>query len=183
MADQKSHSVFKSLFVVLLVLVACVAAYAYSRPGTLHVQRSIKIRAPAQKIFPLINDFHQWDAWTPFNKDPAMKKTYSGNRIGKGAKYAWEGNKDVGSGDITILGSSPSGEVVFATHLVTPIFEGRGIGSITLDQAGEMTTVTWTVDDTHSFVLRLIGTFVDLEKKIGGDYEVGLAQLKQLAEK
>jgi hypothetical protein len=169
--------------IALFLILAGIVVYASSRSGTIHVERSIKIRAPAEKIFPLINDLHQWQAWTPFDKDPAMKKTYSGSPDGKGARYDWEGNKDVGSGDITIIDSAPSREVVFATHLVTPVFEGRGVGAMSLDQAGDITTVTWTVDDTHSLVLKVIGLFVNLEKKIGGDYEAGLANLKSVAEK
>jgi hypothetical protein len=179
---QKVHAVLKIVFVAVLVLAACLVAYAATRPSTLHIERRIQIRAPAGKLFPLINDFHRWDAWTPFNKDPAMKKTYSGSPAGTGAKYAWEGNRDVGSGDITIIDSAPPRQVVFATHLVTPIFEGRGLATITLDPVGEMTTVTWAVADTHSLVLKLIGIFVNLEKKIGDDYETGLAKLKEVAE-
>lgn len=180
---QKVRTVLKFMLIALVLLVTGIVVYASTRSGRIHVERSIRISAPAETIFPLINDFHQWDAWTPFNKDPAMKKTYGGSPSGKGARYGWEGNKDVGSGDITIIDSAPPREVVFATHLVTPVFEGRGVATMRLDQAGDITTVTWTVDDKHSLLLKVIGLFVDLEKKIGGDYETGLANLKSLAEK
>lgn len=60
--------------VVVLVLVAAILVYASTKPDKFHVERSIDIKASPEKIFPYINDFHLWDAWTPYNKDPAMKK-------------------------------------------------------------------------------------------------------------
>ena len=84
--------------IVLAALAAIILVYASTRPGTFHVERSITIKAPPEKIFPLINDLRQWDVWTPYNKDPAMKKSYSGPGSGNGAHYAWEGNSDVGKG-------------------------------------------------------------------------------------
>ncbi|MDB5946475.1 MAG: Polyketide cyclase/dehydrase [Ramlibacter sp.] len=172
----------KFALIALVVVLAGILAYASTRPDTYHVERSVNIKAPAEKIFPFINDFRQWEAWTPFNKDPAMKKTYSGNASGKGASYAWDGNKEAGSGDITITNSAPPHKVVFDLHMITP-FEGRNVGTISLDQAGDTTTVTWSVDDKHTLMLKVIGLLVDLDKKIGGDFEAGLAKLKSLAER
>ena len=66
---------------------------------TLDVEQHIEIKAPPEKIFNLINDFHNWLSWSPWEKmDPALKRTYSGAAAGKGAVYEWEGNKKVGQG-------------------------------------------------------------------------------------
>ncbi len=88
----------KIIVLVIVILLAIILVYAATRPDELHVERTISIKAPPEKIFALINDFRQWDGWTPYNKDPAMKKTYSGSASGKGAVYAWEGNSEVGQG-------------------------------------------------------------------------------------
>jgi hypothetical protein len=93
--------------VILAIAIAAVLILAASKPGTLRVQRATSIKAPADKIFPLINDFRQWRSWSPYeNKDPVMKRTFSGAEIGKGAVYAWDGDKNVGSGRMEILDTS-----------------------------------------------------------------------------
>src|SRR5712691_2435740 len=90
--------------VILAIAIAAVLVLAATKPNTLRVQRTTSIKAAAEKIFPLISDFHQWRSWSPYEtKDPAMKRTYSGAESGKGAAYAWDGDKNVGSGRMEIL--------------------------------------------------------------------------------
>jgi uncharacterized protein YndB with AHSA1/START domain len=170
------------ILIAVIVIIAAILIYAATRPDTLHVERSISIKAPQEKLFAIINDFHQWNEWTPYNKDPAMKKTYSGSANGKGAVYAWEGNKDVGQGEITITDTTPPKEIVFALHMIKP-FEGRNHVVFSLDAKRDSTTVTWTLEDRHTYFMKVMSLFINLDKMIGGDFEVGLAKLKTVAEK
>jgi hypothetical protein len=170
------------IVVVIIALIAGILIYASTKPDTFRVERSISIKASPEKIFPFINDFHLWDAWTPYNKDPAMKKIYSGSDSGKGAHYAWEGNKDAGVGDITISETTPPNKLVFDLHMVKP-FEGRNVAEINLRPAGDSTIVTWSLVDKHNLMLKIVSLFVNLDNTIGKDYEVGLANLKAIAEK
>jgi Polyketide cyclase / dehydrase and lipid transport len=172
----------KIAFIAVAVLLGIVLIYAATRPDTLHVERSIAIKASQEKLFALINDFHQWDAWTPYNKDPAMKKTYSANASGKGAKYAWEGNKDLAQGEITITDATAPGRIELELHMIKP-FEGRNHVVFSLDGAGDSTRVTWALDDRHTYFMKLMSMFINLDKMIGGDFETGLARLKTVAEK
>ena len=172
----------KLIVLVVVVLLAIVLIYAATKPDTLHVERTIDIKATPEKLFPLINDFRQWDAWTPYNKDPAMKKTFSGSASGKGAMYAWEGNKEVGRGEITITDTTPPREIVMALHMIQP-FEGHNHVVFSLDAKGDATTVTWTLEDKHTYFMKGMSLFLNLDKMIGGDFEVGLAKLKTVAEK
>ena len=112
------------IIIVIVVVIAAILIYASTKPDTFHVERSVTIKAPPEKIFPLINDFHAWNDWTPYNKDPAMKKTYSGSDKGVGTSYAWEGNKQVGRGDITITATTPPSKIEFDLHMIEP-FEGQ----------------------------------------------------------
>jgi uncharacterized protein YndB with AHSA1/START domain len=168
--------------IAIAVLIVVLLLYASTRPDTLHVERSVHINASPENIFPLINDFHQWDAWTPYNKDPAMKKTYSGSASGKGAHYAWEGNKQVGQGEITITDTTPPNQLVFDLHMIKP-FEGRNVATFRLTESGKSTQVTWSLDDKHKLMQKTIALFVNLDNLIGRDFEVGLARLKTVAEK
>src|ERR1700743_2918376 len=93
--------------IVLAIAIAAVLILAAAKPDTLSVEGVTGIRAPPQTIFPLINDFHRWRSWSPYeDRDPALKRSYSGAESGKGAVYAWEGNRNVGSGRMEILRSS-----------------------------------------------------------------------------
>lgn len=88
---------------VIAVVVITLLIYASTRPDSFRVQRSITIKAPAERIFPEIDDLRVQQSWSPWEaKDPAMKRSYSGEQRGKGAKYEWEGNKQVGHGRMEI---------------------------------------------------------------------------------
>src|SRR5437016_3982908 len=99
--------IITTIAVIIAIAIAVVLILAATKPDTLLVRRATSIKAPADKIFPMINDFHQWGIWSPYeNKDPAMQRTYQGAESGKGAVYAWDGNKNVGSGRMEILEAS-----------------------------------------------------------------------------
>ena len=119
---------------VLAIIAGClgffivaVLVYAATRPDTFRVARSTVIKASPDKIFPLINDYRQWTAWSPYeNKDPQMKRTYGGTTAGKGATYAWEGNGNVGAGNMLIADAVPPSKVLIspsrAARVVTRAF-------------------------------------------------------------
>jgi hypothetical protein len=168
---------------VLLLAVAGVLVYAATRPDTFRVQRSASINAPAEKIFPLINDFRQWPAWSPWEKlDPQLKRSYSGPASGKGAAYAWQGNKDVGSGRMEIDESTPPSKVVIKLEFLEP-FEAHNVAEYTLSREGDATQVTWTMYGPSPFPAKVIGVFFSMDRMVGPKFEEGLANLKVLAEK
>ncbi len=169
--------------IVLLCAVAVIAilVYAATRPAHFHVERSTAIHAPPERIFPLLDDFRQWDAWSPYNKDPAMHKTYGGSPHGPGATYAWDGNRQVGKGDIAITESSPPSRIAFELHMIKP-FEAHDHVVFALDAAPDTTTVTWILEGTQAYFAKLMGMFVDMDRMVGKDFETGLARLKAAAE-
>jgi Polyketide cyclase / dehydrase and lipid transport len=90
--------------VVLAVAIAAVLIIAATRPDRFSARRATVINAPAEKVFPLIADFHAWRKWSPWeDRDPELKRSYGGAERGKGAVYACEGNRNVGSGRMEIL--------------------------------------------------------------------------------
>jgi uncharacterized protein YndB with AHSA1/START domain len=166
----------------VILAILTILIYAATRPGVLHVERSIAIKAPPEKIFTLINDFRLWDEWTPYNKDPAMKKTFSGSASGKGARYAWEGNYEVGQGEISVTDTNPPSRIAFELHMIKP-FEARNVVVFTLKAAGDSTEVMWGMDGKQGFVTKLVGLCCSMDRMIGKDFEAGLAKLKAIAEK
>jgi carbon monoxide dehydrogenase subunit G len=174
---------FKIIAIVIVVLIAAVLIYAATRPDTLRVQRSTSIKAPPEKIFPLINDFHSWGAWSPYEKkDPAMKRTMTGAANGKGAVYEWEGDKNVGKGRMEIAESSPPSKVTLKLDFVKP-FEAHNIVDFTLEPKGDSTNVTWAMHGPSPYISKIIGIFLNMDSMIGKDFETGLANLKTVAER
>src|SRR6195256_90802 len=109
------------IIAIIAIVIAIVLILAATKPDTFSVERATTVKAPPEKIFSLINDFHQWGSWSPYeNKDPAMKRSYSGAASGKGAVYGWEGNKNVGSGRMEILDTSAPAKIVIQLDFFTP---------------------------------------------------------------
>ena len=169
--------------VILAVAIAAVLILAATKPTTLRVQRSVSINAPPERIFSLISDFHQWVTWSPYEqKDPAMKRTYSGAERGRGAVYAWDGDKNVGSGRMEILDVSAPSKIVIKLDFFKP-FEGHNTAEFTMLPQGDGTHVTWLMHGPANFMSRLIQVFMNLDNLIGKDFEAGLANLKTITEK
>jgi len=167
--------------IILAVAIAIVLVLAATKPDTFRVQRAISIKAPAEKILPLIGDFRQWAHWSPWEgKDPAMKRTYSGAASGKGAVYAWDGNKNVGSGSMEILDAAPS-KVVIKLDFIKP-FEGHNTAEISMVPQGDATHLTWLMHGPTPFFGKIIHVFINMDRMVGKDFETGLANLKRLTE-
>jgi uncharacterized protein YndB with AHSA1/START domain len=177
---------FEAIIIVVVILAVAIAAVlvlAATKPDTLRVQRSIAINAPPERIFPLIADFHQWVTWSPYEqKDPAMKRTYDGAERGKGAIYAWNGDKNVGSGRMEILEATAPQKIVIKLDFFTPI-EGHNTAEFTMLPQGDGTHVTWLMHGPARFVTKLVQVVMNLDNMIGKDFEAGLAELKQITEK
>ena len=171
---------------VIGVAIAVVLVLAANKPDTFSVQRGTTVKAPPENIFPLVNDFHQWGSWSPYeHKDPAMKRSYSGAASGKGAIYAWDGNRNVGSGRMEILDASAPSNIVIKLDFFTP-FEGHNIAEFTMLPEGgssQTSNVTWLMHGPAPFMSKLMQVFMNIDTMIGRDFEVGLANLKRLAEK
>src|SRR5262245_38310569 len=100
---------FKKILIGLAALIVIFVVVVALQPSHYHVERKATIAAPPATVFAQVNDFHKWDAWSPWAKlDPAMKTTFEGPPSGKGAVYAWTGNDKVGEGRMTLTESRPS---------------------------------------------------------------------------
>lgn len=172
-----------SLLAVLGVAVVVVLIVASTRPNDFTVQRSASIRAPADRLLPIIADFRQWPAWSPWEQiDPNMKRTYSGAASGVGSVYEWNGSSDVGRGRMEVREVVPASKVGIQLDFIQP-FEAHNVTEFTLVPKGDATDVTWVMRGPSPFVSKVMGVFVSMDQMIGKDFEKGLAQMKAAAEK
>jgi uncharacterized protein YndB with AHSA1/START domain len=178
---------FAYVAVALVVVIAGILIYATTLPDSFRVQRSASIKAPPDKIFPLINDLRSWSAWSPYEKkDPAMKRAFSGAASGKGAVYEWDGDNNVGKGRMEITEATPPGKIVIKLDFIKP-FEGHNTAEFTMEPKGDNTAVTWAMYGACPYmakVMRVVmAPFMNIDDMIGNDFTAGLASLKATVEK
>jgi hypothetical protein len=173
----------KTIAVVIVVLLAVLLAYAATKPDSFGVRRTVTIKASPEKIFPLINDYHNWGSWSPYEKlDPNMHRTLSGALSGKGAIYEWEGNSKAGKGRMEITDSVPASKVTIKLDFSKPM-EGHNVAGFTLEPNGDSTNVTWAMSGPSPYIVKVMSVFFDMDKMIGKEFETGLGNLKAVAEK
>ena len=169
--------------VIVVVIVAGILIYAATKPDTFRVQRTIAIKASPERIFALISDFKAWPLWSPYEKkDPAMKRSYGAVTAGKGATYAWDGDKNVGQGSMEILEVASPRKIVIKLDFLKP-FEAHNTAEFVLEPKGDTTSVTWAIYGPSPYMSKVMGTFMNLDNMIGKDFEQGLASLKAAVEK
>jgi len=169
--------------IVLVIAIVAVLILAATKPDRFSVRRAALINAPAEKVFPLIADFHEWRKWSPWeDRDPDLKRTYGGAARGKGAVYAWEGNRNVGSGRMEILEAESPSLVKIQLDFLKP-FEAHNIAEFTMLPQGNATNLDWVMSGPAPFMSKLMQVFMSFDKMIGKDFEAGLARIKSVSEK
>lgn len=168
--------------IVLVLAVAAVLVVAATRPDSIRIQRSVFIDAPPAIVFPLIDDFHNWNRWAPQDRqDPTIKRTFSGSPSGEGAVSDWHGSGDTGAGRMTISESVAPTQVTVVTDFEKP-FRAHNINRFVLAPAGPGTTVTWTMEGQNLYLMKVMGLFVNMDRAMGKHFDDGLRNLKSAAE-
>jgi uncharacterized protein YndB with AHSA1/START domain len=171
------------IMIAIVVIVAILLMVIATRPSEMQVEREAVIEAPAEAVFELVNDYRQWQHWSPWDhRDPNMERTYSGADAGQGAQYAWRGNKDVGEGRMTIMESRPGEFVRIHLEFIKP-FAVTNETAFLLTPEGGRTRVRWSMSGSQNFVAKAMSLFMNMEKMIGGDFEKGLTALDAAAKK
>ena len=168
----------KILLVVTLVIVGLLIAAAFKSPDFRITRRAVISAAPAA-VFAQVNDLHQWQTWSPWEKlDPAMTRRFSGPAAGVGASYAWAGDRKVGKGHMTITDSRAPELVKLRLDFESPM-ESTCDSVFELKPDGNQTAVTWTMSGKNNFVGRLFCMFLNMDKAVGAQFEEGLANLQK----
>ena len=174
--------VILGILAVILIVIIGFCAIVAMQPADYKVTRSTTVNAPPEKVFEQVNDFHKWDAWSPWAKlDPAMKTTFSGPDSGQGASYSWVGSDQVGEGKMTIAESHPSAHIKIDLEFIKP-WQAKNVTEFMFKPSGDKTDVTWTMNGSNNFAGKAFGMFMNMDRMIGGDFDRGLAQLKTVAE-
>jgi uncharacterized protein YndB with AHSA1/START domain len=175
--------VLKKIGIVVVLLVLVVLGLALTKPDQFSLQREVTINAPREKVFALVNDFHNWGQWSPWEKlDPNMKRTYSGAEAGAGSVYEWAGNSKAGAGRMEITSSTMPSVVDIKLDFTAP-FESHNNTLFMIDSTAEGTHVTWSMKGPNLFISKVMSVFMSMDKMVGPDFEAGLVNMKAAAEK
>lgn len=179
----KSFPLTVKILGVLLLTGGVFAGYIAAQPNEFHIERSKTIAASPEAVFEHVNDFHKWDAWSPWVKlDPKAVNTFSGPDSGVGAKFAWVGNDQVGEGSMTIKDSRPSDQILIQLDFEKPMKDTSNV-EFTFKPQGEQTVVTWAMSGRYTnFFGKAFCKIMNMDKVIGGKFEEGLASMKQTVE-
>ncbi len=172
--------ILKKILLVLTVLLVVLAIIGWMMPSSMHIERSLNMKASASSIFNQVNVLKNWENWSPWKAmDPEMKVTYNEIPSGNGASYSWEGDKS-GVGKMTLSDVKENESIV---TLLTFEGEKEAISGFRFAKDGDETNVTWYFDSE-------IGgnPFMRLFWKMGvgmmeDTFDSGLKALSEAAEK
>jgi uncharacterized protein YndB with AHSA1/START domain len=152
------------------------------KPENFKLERSTTISAPPQRVFELIDDFHNWTEWSPWEGlDPELAREYSGPDAGVGAKYHWLGNRKVGEGRMENVESVPNERIGVKLSFIKP-FKAENMTLFEIVPSGDSVSVKWTMTGHRPLFMRMLGKVFKIDEQIGRDFEKGLAQMKAAAE-
>ncbi len=168
-----------TFLLVLAALIVAFLVYVMLRPNEFRIERSstIERKSPAE-VFALLNDFHQWQKWSPWEAmDPNLQRSYSGSDTGVGAVYAWKGNKKVGEGRMEITESKPAAFVRLKLDFIAPM-KANNMTDFNVMAQGTGTRIIWSMYGPSPFMSKLFGAIVSIDKMVGKDFEKGLANIE-----
>ena len=175
-------TILMAILLGLVVVVGAFCAVVASRPNEMKVSRTATMKATPAAVFEQVNDFHKWDAWSPWAKmDPNAKVTFEGSTSGKGAIHTWAGNSDVGEGSMTIVESEPNDHVRIKLDFIKPM-PGTNDVLMKIEPKGDETQLTWSMAGEMNFMMKAVGMFMDCDKMIGDQFDKGLASMKGIVE-
>lgn len=172
----------KKILLGLAVVLVALCGVIATRPSSFTVQRTATLKAPPDVAFALVNDFHHWGEWSPWDKlDPNQKRTFEGTIAGAGSIYGWSGNDQVGEGRMTIEESKANELVRIKLEFLKP-WAATNSTTFAFTPAAEGVSVTWKMEGHNDFMGKAMSLFMDMDGMVGKDFENGLANMGKAAE-
>lgn len=171
-------AILMAVAVLVLVFIVVMALL----PSDFRISRSKSITASPGAAFALVNDFHNWTKWSPWEKlDPAQRRDYEGKTSGVGSIFHWSGNDKVGEGYNTITDNRPNELIRMKLEFLRP-FKATNTVEFTFEPKGDQTMVTWTMTGKYNLVTKVMCLFMSMDKMVGDSFDEGLTNLKVLLE-
>jgi effector-binding domain-containing protein len=170
----------KKLLIWLTVIIVLLVIISFFLPKQMHVERTATINAPAEAIFAQVNDYKNWEKWSPWHKkDPNMKLVYDGPTAGQGASYKWE-SEEVGNGNQKITASVPNDSIITEMYFMES--KDPAYGKFFFAPSDSGTVLIWVMEMDNGMNPLSRWMSVLMKGMIEDDFEEGLANLKKVTE-
>ena len=167
----------KKILIAVAALIAVFLIVVAFQPSEFQMERTATVPAPAPAVFEQVNDFHKWEAWSPWAKlDPNAKIAFEGPPSGTGTIMTWSGNSKVGEGKMTLTESRPDEFVKINVDIMKPM-QGSSISEFTFKPEGDQTAVTWSMSAHHNFIQKAMCLVMNGKKMMAEAMEKGLANM------
>lgn len=141
----------------------------------MHIDRSVVIDAPLEKVKSTVNDFHHWQPWSPWLiSDPEAQVDVRAD----GKYYEWQGPRS-GSGNMTVLKEAEHRTDYDLTFL-KPWKSKAKVAFKFVAQGDQSTKVSWTMDSSLPFFMFFMAK--SMTAFVSSDYDRGLNMLKDYIE-
>lgn len=176
--------ILKKIIVVLVMIVAVLLIMALFVKKDYAIQREIIIDKPKQEVFNYIRYLKNQDHYSKWNQlDANMIKSYTGTDGEPGFVYHWESKKDdVGIGEQEIKKINDGERVDFEIRFIKPFESTAQAYMLTQTADANSTKVIWAFNGKMNYPMNLMLLFMNMEKMVGGDLEIGLNNLKNVLE-
>ena len=175
----------KTILFVILAIIALLLIIALFVNKDMNVSKQVTINKPAAEVFNYVKLLKNQDKYSKWGKlDPNMQKTYTGTDGTVGFISAWVGNKDVGQGEQEILKiDETTKHLDFALRFIKP-FKSNADAFMQVDDAGNNTCkVSWGFKSQMPYPMNIMKLFINMEEKVGEDFQIGLDNLKVILDK
>jgi Polyketide cyclase / dehydrase and lipid transport len=177
--------ILKRVLLGLLLLVAAIFITGLFTTKDYKVARNIEINKPKAQVFDylrLLKNQVNWDAWAKM--DPNCKRTFTGDDGQVGFISAWDGNpENVGTGQQKIVAIEEGNKIDYELKFIKPFESVSPVIISTQAVSDSITNISWTMSGHMAYPSNIMLLFMNMEKKLGADFEIGLKNLKGILEK
>jgi Polyketide cyclase / dehydrase and lipid transport len=171
------------LYIILGIIVFLFLAGLFISKD-LKATKEIIINRPQPEVYNYIKylkNQHYYSKWARL--DPNMKNEYRGTDASVGFVNSWVGNKKVGAGEQEITGIIEGKGLNTELRFIKP-FKSIAQATILTEPAGSNATkVSWGFESKMNYPMNIMKLFMNMEKAIGNDFNIGLSNLKEVLEK
>lgn len=172
-----------TILYVILAIVALILIIPLFISKDMNYSKTIQIDASKEKVWKNVSSLAALDKWSPWNdRDPDMKKTWTGEDGTVGAKQSWVSDKkDVGEGSQTITGVDEPNRLSTKLEFIKP-FKSQADAYVRLEGNGDSTSATWGFESKMPYPMNIMKLFMNFEKNMDKDFGSGLGKLKEMSE-
>lgn len=166
-----------------IAVIGIVVFIASRKPDTFRVERRAVFKASPEAVFDQFNDLAAWQAWSPWaEKDPNAKGTFGPSSAGEGAWFAWDGDKNVGAGKMTIIEAERPKKVAMRLDFERP-FKGTNRADFDIRPVEGGTEVVWAMTGPALLITKIMDMLMNMDRMIGKDFERGFQKLRGIVER